>query len=222
MKNPIIIKSYQNGISVYLDPDLDYNLLLNEIETKFRETGNFFKNSKLALSLEGRELTEEEEHEIVNLICNTTDIQIVCLVGKNGTMEQSYLRALKQVDSYQKEKNAQFYRGTLRDGQTLETESSIIILGDVYPGSTIVSTRDIIIIGGLYGAAYAGGNGEDGHFIVALEMSPEKLKIGDTVYKNTGKAKWSIKAKAQPKIAYVQEDKLILEPITKELLNEII
>ena len=58
-----------------------------------------------------------------------------------------------------------------------------MVLGDVYPGSTIVSTKDIVILGGLFGKAYAGGNGSGGHFIAALEMAPERLQIGDFKYK---------------------------------------
>ena len=83
------------------------------------------------------------------------------------------------------ENAGQFYKGTLKDGQTLETENSVIVLGDVYPGACIVSNKDIVILGGLYGQAYAGGSGDEGHFVVALEMSPEKLKIGDFKYKTS-------------------------------------
>ena len=66
----------------------------------------------------------------------------------------------------------------------------------------------------------AGGNGLDHHFVVALEMSPEKLKIGEFKYKSSEKqSKWSIKPKVQPKIAYVKDGRVMMEAITKELLN---
>ena len=96
-----------------------------------------------------------------------------------------------------------------------------LILGDVYPGSAIISARDIIVLGGLFGEAYAGGNGNPGHYVVALEMSPEKLKIGDFKYTAKEKAKWSIKPKMQPKIAYVKEQQVVMESLTKELLSEL-
>ena len=101
-----------------------------------------------------------------------------------------------------------------------ETENSIIVMGDVYPGACIISKKDIIVLGGLYGQAYAGGNGLDNHFVVALEMSPEKLKIGEFKYKTSEKqSKWSIKPKVQPKIAYVKDGRVVMDAITKELLN---
>ncbi|MBQ2803090.1 MAG: septum site-determining protein MinC, partial [Lachnospiraceae bacterium] len=114
----------------------------------------------------------------------------------------------------------QFYKGTLKNREVLETENSIVILGDVYPGSAVISSKNIIILGGLYGEAYAGGNGQESAYVVALEMEPERLKIGDFKYKaNTKQSKWGIRPKVQPKIAYVKNSKIIFEPLTKDLLG---
>lgn len=221
MTNAVIIKSFQNGLSVYLDETLEFQTLLEEVAYKFKESEHFFSGAKLALSLEGRSLNTEEERRIVDTIVKSSHLNIVCLVGKNEETNQLFLRAIQQTSKSDDAANdGQFYRGTLKNGQMLETEKSIIVLGDVNPGASIISNKDIIILGGLYGEAYAGGCGEEGHFVVALEMSPEKLKIGDFKYKSTEKSKWSIRPKVQPKIAYVKNNRVITEPLTKELLNE--
>lgn len=221
MTNAVIIKSFQNGLSVYLDETLEFQTLLEEVAYKFKESEHFFSGAKLALSLEGRSLNTEEERSIVDTIVKSSHLNIVCLVGKNEETNQLFLRAIQQTSKSDDAANdGQFYRGTLKNGQMLETEKSIIVLGDVNPGASIISNKDIIILGGLYGEAYAGGCGEEGHFVVALEMSPEKLKIGDFKYKSTEKSKWSIRPKVQPKIAYVKNNRVITEPLTKELLNE--
>ncbi len=224
MRNAVIIKSFQNGISVYLDPMLSFEELLNEIAFKFKESNHFFKDAKMAISLEGRHLSEEEERYVLDTIITNSDLHIVCLVGKDEETNQNYLRALQQLEyrNSDQENDGHFYRGTLKNGQILETESSIVVLGDVYPGSAIISTKDIVILGGLFGKAYAGGSGNEGHFVVALEMSPEKLKIGDFKYKNNEKQiRWPIKSKIQPKIAYVKNNRVVMESITKELLSDL-
>ena len=82
MKNTVIIKSFQNGISVYLNEDIPFPELLEEVIFKFRESRNFFKNAKMAISLEGRSLSDEEDRIILNAICDNSDLHIVCLVGK--------------------------------------------------------------------------------------------------------------------------------------------
>lgn len=224
MKNPVIIKSFPNGLSLYLDEEIPFDKLLGEVALKFKESAQFFKDAKMGLSFEGRTLTEAEERKIIDTISANSSLNIVCIIGKDCETNQNYVRALKKLEFHQQEmENAgQFYKGVLKDGQILETENSIIVLGDVYPGACIISNKDIVILGGLYGRAYAGGNGMDGHFVVALEMSPEKLKIGEFKYKTSEKqSKWSIKPKVQPKIAYVKDGRVIMEAITKELLNDL-
>lgn len=224
MKNPVVIKSFHNGLSLYLDENMDFESLLKEIAVKFRESSHFFKDAKMGLSFEGRKLTEEEERKIVDIITDNSSLNIVCIIGKDEESNQNYVRALQQLAFHQNEMEnaAQFYKGTLKDGQILETENSVIVLGDVYPGACIISKKDIIVIGGLYGQAYAGSSGMEGHFVVALEMSPEKLKVGEFKYKTSEKqSKWSIKPKVQPKIAYVSDGHVVMGAITKELLSKL-
>lgn len=218
MSQGVIIKSFQNGLNVILDSDIEFETLISDLKSKFKESGKFFQDARLALSLEGRDLTKEEEKRVIDTICDVSGLDIVCVVGKDENFNQMYLKAIQQTSSSPNRNNGQFYRGTLKNGQTLETETSIVILGDVYPGSSVISTKDIIILGGLYGEAYAGGNGEGGHFVVALDMLPEKLKIGDLKYRTEKTPKWSIKPKVQPKIAYIKEKRIVIEPLTKELL----
>lgn len=219
MHSPVIIKSFQNGIAVILDDTLAFPILLEEVGLKFRESAAFFKDAKMAVSFEGRKLTAEEEIELVEQITANCRLHIVCLVGKDEEKNQTYLKAIHQADK-KEESVGQFYRGSLKNGQILEVESSIVIIGNIYPGSSIAAKKDIIIIGSLYGEAYAGAGGDSGHFVVALDMSPEKLKIGNVKYDIPKKTiKWPVRPKVQPKIAYEKAGKAVIEPITKELLN---
>ena len=222
MKNSVVIKSFPSGIVLHLDPDLPFDQLLADVGEKFRESSSFFKDAKMALSLKGRVLSDFEEQQILDAITRNSELRILCLTGEDDETNQTFVKALRQADftGESADGNGQFYRGTLRNGQVLETESSIVVLGDVYPGSAIISARDIIVLGGLFGEAYAGGNGSSAHYVVALEMSPEKLKIGDFKYHSKDKAsKWSIRPKVQPKIAYVKDKRVVLDSPTKELLS---
>ena len=222
LKNSVVIKSFPSGIVLHLDPDLPFDQLLADVGEKFRESSSFFKDAKMALSLKGRVLSDFEEQQILDAITQNSELRILCLTGEDDETNQTFVKALRQADftGESADGNGQFYRGTLRNGQVLETESSIVVLGDVYPGSAIISARDIIVLGGLFGEAYAGGNGSSAHYVVALEMSPEKLKIGDFKYHSKDKAsKWSIRPKVQPKIAYVKDKRVVLDSLTKESLS---
>ena len=222
MKNLVVIKSYQNGISLHIEPDADFEKVLEEIAAKFIETKHFFKHAKGALTIEGRLLSVEEEKEIIRVSTENSDVKILCLVGKNEETNRKYVKALKRVEEEKEENTGRFYKGNLKDGQVLETESSIVIIGNVEKGAAVVATKDIIVIGSLLGEAYAGAGGEEGHFIVALQMDPQKCKIGDLRLRTKEKGLWGRKMKIQPQIAYGKDDQLVVEIITKELLDEFI
>ena len=214
-----MIKSFQNGIAVILDDTIAFPVLLEEVGLKFKESASFFRNSKMAVSFEGRQLSTEEEKQLVEKITENCSLHIICLVGKDKEKNQTFIKAIRQIEKREEEEGL-FYRGNLKNGQKLEIESSIVIIGDVYPGSCIAAKKDIIIVGGLYGEACDGVGGGQGHFVVALEMSPEKLKIGDVRFDISKKqSKWSIRPKIQPKIAYEKDGRILMDPITKELLN---
>lgn len=225
MKNSVIIKSFQHGISLHLPQDDSMDEILEKIAIKFKESAAFFKDAKMVLSIDGRSLSDEEEKQVIDAIESNSEIKILCLIGKDAETENQILKALEQYQNIVTDKEAQnlgqFYKGSLKNGQVLETDSSIIILGDVNPGANVISKKDIIIIGGLYGNAYAGGNGESGHYIIALDISAECIKVDNHRYNPPKAPKWPIRPKYQPKIAHVVNDVLVVEPVSKDFSEKI-
>lgn len=220
MKSEVMIKSFQNGISLCLDDSAEFEDILEETAVKFGEARHFFKDARMALSIEGRELTTAQEKQLIETICSNSELSIICLVGKDAKRNQTYVKAVQQVNKRESDVDGQFYKGTLHKGQTLETEHSIIVIGDVEAGASVISKKDIIIIGSLHGDAYAGAGGSDTRFVVALDMSPDRLRIGDLTYIPSQKNKW-LKSKAQPRAAYIKDGIVTAQPITKELLNQL-
>lgn len=218
MKDNIMIKKFPNGITLYFDSEVPFDILLENLADKFSKSRQFFRDAKLALSLEGREFTIAEERQIINTIHLHSDLEITCIIGKNEETERNFIKAIQKVDVHRANNYAHVHRGTLKNKQKLEMNSSIVILGDVSPGSVVSASKDIIILGGLYGEAHAGVGSKDTHYIAALEMSPKKITIGDFRYKSKEKH-WGLKPKAQPKIAYLKDNHIVMESITKELLE---
>ena len=216
-----MIKSFSNGIALHLDAEMPFEELLQEIAYKFSEARAFFGKASMALSIEERQVTGAEEIRILETIRQNSDLNIICIVGKDEATNKNFIRALAHMEKkLSGGEDGQFMKGSLKNREVLETENSIIILGDVYPGSAVISAKNIIILGGLYGEAYAGGNGQEGAFVAALEMEPERIKVGDFKYKPaTKQSKWGIRPKVQPKIAYVKNNKVVFEPLTKEVLS---
>ena len=117
-----------------------------------------------------------------------------------------------------------FCKGTLRSGQLFESESSVIVLGDVNPGGKVISKGNVIILGSLRGNVYAGADGNENAFVVALEMNPMQIKIADVIARSadTSTHKKSKNKNIQPKIAYVGEGNIYIDDLLQEVLNDII
>ena len=218
MKDYCIIKSFPNGINLILNEEVAFDILVDEIANKFEKSRPFFGNASVALSFEGRELTAEEETEIVNIIHKCSDIDVVCIMAKDSKTDLAFVKALQKVARQIPDGDAgYFFKGSLVDDNEIDMEQSVVILGDVAEGCVVKSAGSIIVLGGLYGKAYAGTEGNARTYVAALEMSPEKIKIGEFKYiNNKKKSVFGSKAKAQ--IAFVQENKVVLEKFTKEIL----
>lgn len=226
---PVVIKSSKNGINLILDAKLPFEELLEEIRKKFIDSEKFFKNAQLAISFEGRSLSEQEQFTIIETIQQNTTITVICILDHDELMDEVMQR---RIGAYQEEhspQTGQFYKGTLRSGQQIESETSMIVLGDVNPGAKVIAKGNIVILGALKGIAYAGADGDDRCFVAALEMDPVQIKIGDHMGRSADKKEpargFRRKAKAEaavPQIATVYEGQILIEPISSGLLKNIL
>jgi septum site-determining protein MinC len=73
------------------------------------------------------------------------------------------------------------HRGTLRSGDHLQGEGSVLLLGDVNPGARITAGGHVLVWGRLLGTAHAGCRGDNQARIVALQLRPLQLRIADVV-----------------------------------------
>lgn len=217
-----VIKSFQNGINLRMNPDVDFEQLIQEIGEKFQSSRAFFGSASVALSIEGRSLNAEEEMSILKVIQENSDLNVMCIIGKDDALNNNFIKAIQTLQNKLPSGNyMQVYGGTLKDNDVIETEESILVLGDVNPGCSITSSKNIIILGGLYGEAYAGKESGGEAYIIALEMEPTSLMVGDFKYKPMKKPKWRIQPKLQPKVAVVRENNVELLPLTKEILENL-
>lgn len=224
MKNSVVIKGNKYGIMVILDKDLPFDELKNDIIEKFKESSKFFGKTSMAVTFEGRELNVEEEKEILDIISEHSEINVVCVIDNNKEREELYKKSIEErvSASVSDESTGQFYKGTLRSGQVLECESSVVILGDVNPGAKIISTGNVIVLGSLKGIVYAGIAGDTSTFVVALEMNPVQIRIGDIIARCADDSKKKLKKnKPETKIAFVEDDNIYIETLNREVLNDI-
>ena len=80
-----------------------------------------------------------------------------------------------------KETIAKVVSGSLRSGNRIEYEGSVILLGDINAGAEVIAEENIIVFGTIRGLAHAGANGNRKAIIVANEIAAPQLRIADIV-----------------------------------------
>lgn len=238
MSKELVVKRNKYGFRLILDDQIPFEELLDQVKRKFQETGDFFKDAQMAIALEGRTLSSDEEQQIVDMIESNSSITIVCIMDNDEDLES---RMEKQMENIQKltthsskvryteynEGSVEFYRGSLRSGQVLECESNVTLIGDVNPGAKIVSPGNIVVLGSLKGNAFAGASGDNSCFIFALEMKPIQLQIGDVIAKSPDPQKKlkmfkrkNVESEAySPQIAFTRDKRICIGPAVKGCFN---
>lgn len=98
-----------------------------------------------------------------------------------------------------------YLEATLRSGCDIQHKGSVVILGDVNPGSSVIAEGDIIVWGRLRGMAHAGSGGNARCLIMALQMEPTQLRIADAV----ARPPETPPVNYIPEVAYVASDSSI-------------
>lgn len=219
MDNSVMIKGNQSGIIVVLDANLDFEELKSNIAEKFKASAKFLGNANVAVTFEGRELTTENEREILDIIGENSDLNVICVVDLDAEKEKIFKQCLNDKLMELSNNTGQFYKGNLRSGQVLEFETSIIIIGDVNAGAKVVSKGNVVILGALKGNVFAGASGNQNSFVVALSMDPVQIRIGDIIARAPDDKSKDVSKEA--KIAYVEDGNIYIESISKDVLNDI-
>ena len=247
MKSSVIIKGNKYGFQIVLNPALPFEELLREVADKFRESIRFFDFSQsIAVSFEGRDLTQGEQNVLVDTIMENSGLKISYIIDGGKAVETEFAEALADIHEEDTEetegdgqeaigfpenligKNGQFYRGTLRSGQKIEVDGSIVVLGDINPGAQIIAGGNVVVLGCLKGTVYAGYPQDRNAFVASLMMEPMQIQIGDCIarapdQKNKKQKPGRKKSQKQleAKLAFVENNSIFIETITRSLISEI-
>ena len=204
-----------------MDENIPFDELKEALAEKFRSASKFFDKANMAVSFEGRKISASEEKEILDIIAANSELNIICVVDNDKLRDEYYKKAVDTKLEELSTHTGQFYKGTLRSGQVLESESSIIILGDVNPGARVISTGNVVVLGSLKGLVFAGANGNQDSFVVALEMAPMQIRIGDVIARSGDAAPLKPGRNIDPKIAFVDDNNIYIEKLDKNVLSDI-
>ena len=171
-----------------------------------------FEGAKMAVEFKDRLLSQAEEDQLLELISKTAGIDVVCIIDRNQTKEMAYKSVIEHTMTNVRQKDGQFYRGTLRKRQILESDTSVLILGDVEYGAKVIAKGSVVILGRLEGSVHAGACGDDKAYVAALSMKPTYMRIGGV---KAGRSQLAVCRQSfkHPQIAVMGENRLVLDSL---------
>ena len=73
------------------------------------------------------------------------------------------------------------YNGSLRSGNRIEFEGSVVVLGDINAGAEVIAEDNIIVLGAIRGLTHAGAKGNKKAIIAANSIEAPQIRIADIV-----------------------------------------
>ncbi len=189
MSVPVVMKSGKNYLTLILDEEMEFAELLERIIAKFRESEKFFGEEPIAISFEGRTLSEKEQLQIMDAVDCYTSVRIATIVENDKIREyaadinirKSLYPEEFEVDQISQEAVCTFVPRGIETGEHISSMNTIVVLGDVEKGAIVSSNEHVIVLGALYGQAIAGAEGDMEGKIIALDFSPENFRIGEVL-----------------------------------------
>ncbi|MBR0350274.1 MAG: hypothetical protein IJH76_00345 [Clostridia bacterium] len=177
MKNCININLKRDELVIKIQEDATYDNILESFKKKLPELKKLYKDDKTPIRVTGKLLKNKEIDELQELIKEEIDVQIefdspksLGLASIKKTFDQDI--ALSET---------KFHRGSLRSGQKMEIEGSIVIIGDVNSGAEIMASDNIVVLGSLRGLAHAGAKGNKQAIIAAGVFDSVQVRIANIV-----------------------------------------
>lgn len=97
MKDIIVIKGNQNGLSISMSKEADFDEIKQSLADKLSQAKNFFGNNKVIIRFEGRKLTSEEADVLVGVIQKNTHLIILCVELDHDDYDEKNNRILNEL-----------------------------------------------------------------------------------------------------------------------------
>lgn len=203
MNNCVNINLKKDEIVIKLNEDAEQIEIIEGLKKKLPELKKLYKDEKTPIKVTGKVLKNKEIDEIKALIKEKIDVEIEFDMPKTlglYSIKKTFEKEIAMSET-------KFHRGSLRSGQKLEIEGSLVVLGDINSGAEIVASENIVILGSLRGLAHAGAKGNKQAIIAAGLVETVQIRIANIVKE--------INRDEEPmhKQSYISivEDKIIIE-----------
>lgn len=177
MRNPVGINMKKDEIVVRISEGAEHKEVIECLNKKMPALKKLYKTEKTPIFVMGKVLKNKEINEIKKLIQDNIDVEVNFdspkVLGLHG------IKRVFEKDIQNSE--TKFHKGSLRSGQKIEFEGSLVVLGDVNAGAEVIAGENIVVLGVLRGLAHAGAKGNKKAIIASNEIDSPQIRIANIV-----------------------------------------
>ena len=189
MTNSIVaLRAYRDGLHLIIKPHLSITEIEEAIQDEISRMNRPLTGASVQIDIKGPSLQAEEMARLRSKLKESYNLTVRGIVVSEEPVSQPIAAAptthiISQAVAPSQTRESEPSRivpYTIRSGQTEDfPQGSLIIYGDVNSGAEVRAGGDIVILGALRGNAYAGMNGRLSSVIIAMELVPPQLQIGN-------------------------------------------
>lgn len=177
MRSCISVNIKKELIFIRINEEAETKEILICLKKKLIELKKLYQDDKTPIMVIGKILKNKEMDLITRMVDRYLDVPV-----DFETPRKLGLHGIKK--SFKKEiatSETKFIRNSLRSGQKIEFEGSIVVLGDVNFGAEIIARDNIVVLGVLRGLAHAGAKGNAEAIISAASIEAKQIRISNIV-----------------------------------------
>lgn len=177
MKENIVIQTKKDKVTMKIDMQAEQKQILQELKKKVTELKKLYKEDTTPIFITGKVFKNKEMEQIQETIQKVLPVEVKFdspkILGLHG-IKRTFSKEIATSET-------KFHRGSLRSGQKIEYEGSLVILGDVNNGAEVLAGENIVILGILRGVAHAGAKGNKEAIIAAASIESVQVRIANVV-----------------------------------------
>lgn len=206
-------KGGRAGIMLVFDKQADYAAIEKDIKSKLLSGADFFRCGATVLIQPG-DLAPEDEEKLTKLFHQFGVIVHKAEPEKSKPQPEAVPKQAVQPQETAKADPAQemtVIDYTLRGGQEITTQGSVLICGNVNPGAQVIAGGSIDIRGTCRGIVHAGAYGDTSAFIIADHLMPVQIRIANFIAQAPDQM---VKPNCAER-ASVKDGRIVIEPIER-------
>ncbi len=216
------LKGNIGGLQLVFEPNADFESIRAEIQSKLEEGSRFFRRGT-EIRLAPGVLSEADEAVLRKLFHRhgvLFRVEAPVAPPKRPEAERKpavppapnpMVETPKAIPKMEEPQMLVVDR-TIRSGQEIKSQGSVMICGNVNPGAQIIAGGSIDIRGACKGLVHAGAYGDTSAFIVADQLMPTQIRIADRIAQPPENMK---KPKCAER-ASIKDGRIVIEPMERQ------